>query len=82
ALEKSNIAQLALAGGVACNSLLRSRLAEASDKRNLKLFIPPTNLCTDNAAMIVRAGEFYLRSGQRSDFSLSPAPSLSLDSRV
>ena len=78
ALEKHKIGQLALAGGVACNSLLRNRLKEESEKHGFKLFIPPLNLCTDNAAMIVRAGKFYLEQEQRSDFSLSPVPSLSL----
>jgi len=80
ALEKFEIGQLALAGGVACNSLLRNRLKEESEKHGFKLFIPPINLCTDNAAMIVRAGKFYLEQGERSDYSLSPVPSLRLDS--
>jgi len=78
ALAKYKIDQLALAGGVACNSLLRNRLKEESEKHGFKLFIPPLNLCTDNAAMIVRAGKFYLERGQQSEFSLSPKPSLSL----
>ncbi len=78
ALDKYKIEQLALAGGVACNSLLRNRLKQESEKQRFKLFIPPINLCTDNAAMIVRAGKFYLEQGQRSGFSLSPKPSLSL----
>ena len=78
ALEKFKIDQLALAGGVACNSFLRNRLKEESEKHGFKLFIPPINLCTDNAAMIVRAGKFYLEQGERSDYSLSPVPSLSL----
>lgn len=80
ALEKFKIDQLALAGGVACNSFLRNRLKEESEKHGFKLFIPPINLCTDNAAMIVRAGKFYLEQGLRSEFSLSPKPSLRLDS--
>jgi len=80
ALEKYQIDQLALAGGVACNSLLRNRLKEESEKHGFKLFTPPLNLCTDNAAMIVRAGRFYLERGERSEFSLSPVPSLRLDS--
>ena len=78
ALGKYRIAQFALAGGVACNSYLRQRLQDESEKNGFRLFIPPMNLCTDNAAMVVRAGKFYLEQGQRSDFSLSPMPSLSL----
>jgi len=55
-------------------------LQKESEKHGFKLFIPPINLCTDNAAMIVRAGKFYLEQGQRSGFTLSPKPSLRLDS--
>jgi len=80
ALDKYKIEQLALAGGVACNSYLRKKLQKENEKNGFKLFIPPINLCTDNAAMIVRAGKFYLERGERSEFSLSPKPSLRLDS--
>ncbi|RMF68626.1 MAG: tRNA (adenosine(37)-N6)-threonylcarbamoyltransferase complex transferase subunit TsaD [Calditrichaeota bacterium] len=78
ALAEHRVAQLAIAGGVARNSLLRQRLQEESERLGFRLFIPPPQLCTDNAAMIVRAGKFYLEGGRPSDFSLSPQPSLSL----
>lgn len=77
-LEIHRINQLALSGGVACNSLLRKRLQIESEKYGFRLFIPPAILCTDNGAMIARAGKFYLENGLRSDFSLSPRPSLTL----
>jgi N6-L-threonylcarbamoyladenine synthase len=78
ALEMCGLNQLALAGGVACNSWLRKRLQTESEKTGFRLFIPPAILCTDNGAMIARAGKFYLENGVRSDFSLSPKPSLAL----
>lgn len=78
ALEENNLEQLALAGGVSCNSYLRERLQQESAKQGFELFFPPANLCTDNAAMIARTGIFYLEKGSHSDFSLSPRPSLSL----
>lgn len=78
ALEICGLSQLSLAGGVACNSLLRKRLQTESEKMGFQLFIPPAILCTDNGAMIARAGKFYLENGIRSDFSLSPRPSLTL----
>ncbi len=43
---------LVVAGGVAANASLRRVLAEECGRRNLKLVIPPAELCTDNAAMI------------------------------
>ncbi|MFQ5752789.1 MAG: tRNA (adenosine(37)-N6)-threonylcarbamoyltransferase complex transferase subunit TsaD, partial [bacterium] len=52
AMTKMQINQLALAGGVACNSYLRARLKAESKKLSFKLYFPQVNLCTDNGAMI------------------------------
>ena len=79
AATENKLNQLALAGGVACNSYLRKRLQDECRKNGLELFIPPAILCTDNGAMIARAGKFYLENSQTSDFSLSPKPSLSFE---
>jgi len=43
---------LAVAGGVAANSLLRRRLVEAGEAAGLHVVVPPFAFCTDNAAMI------------------------------
>ena len=43
---------LVVAGGVAANASLRRVLGEECKRRDLKLVIPPPELCTDNAAMI------------------------------
>jgi tRNA N6-adenosine threonylcarbamoyltransferase len=43
---------LAVAGGVAANSLLRRRLTEAGQAAGLQVIVPPPAYCTDNAAMI------------------------------
>ena len=47
---------LVVAGGVAANHYLRARLGDAAAAENFTLFVPPPALCTDNAAMIARAG--------------------------
>ena len=39
-------------GGVAANKLLRERLLEKGEEKQIKLYIPPLYLCSDNAAMI------------------------------
>lgn len=80
ALGKYKIKRLALSGGVACNTLLRQQLNAECQKHGFELFFPPVELCTDNGAMIARAGQFYLNQGHRAPFGLRPAPSLGLGS--
>ncbi|MBW3594954.1 MAG: tRNA (adenosine(37)-N6)-threonylcarbamoyltransferase complex transferase subunit TsaD [Actinobacteria bacterium] len=67
-----------LCGGVAANSGLRQGLAEACESRMLKLFVPPMELCTDNAAMIAACGTAMFKRGLRHDLDASPDPNLSL----
>jgi N6-L-threonylcarbamoyladenine synthase len=43
---------VAVAGGVAANSLLRSRLVSEGRAKGLHVVVPPFPYCTDNAAMI------------------------------
>jgi N6-L-threonylcarbamoyladenine synthase len=50
--ELQDARSLVVAGGVAANSRLRSRLGEECEPRGLGLVIPAPALCTDNAAMI------------------------------
>ena len=52
AAQKFNINQIAIAGGVSANSGLREALTKEVHNRQLELFIPPFEYCTDNAAMI------------------------------
>jgi N6-L-threonylcarbamoyladenine synthase len=67
-----------LCGGVAANSGLRQGLADACASRMLKLFVPPMELCTDNAGMIAACGAAMLKRGLRSDLAASPDPNLPL----
>ncbi len=52
AAEREGVRTLAVAGGVAANSLLRRRLVEAGRSAGLHVVVPPFAYCTDNAAMI------------------------------
>jgi N6-L-threonylcarbamoyladenine synthase len=52
AAEREGVRTLAVAGGVAANSLLRRRLMEAGRAAGLYVVVPPFGYCTDNAAMI------------------------------
>jgi N6-L-threonylcarbamoyladenine synthase len=54
ALERTGIERLAIGGGVAANSELR----EAVTRLGVPVWVPPMELCTDNAAMIGGAARF------------------------
>jgi N6-L-threonylcarbamoyladenine synthase len=50
--------RLAIGGGVAANSELRERVGELAGELGLEVWIPPRELCTDNAAMIAAVARF------------------------
>jgi len=52
AADEYDAPTLVLAGGVAANSRLRERVTEAAAATGRRAFLPPPELCTDNAAMI------------------------------
>jgi N6-L-threonylcarbamoyladenine synthase len=58
AIEALGLERFALGGGVAANKPLRERTAAVCEKRGVALWIPPFDLCTDNAAMIAGAARF------------------------
>lgn len=78
ALQATGYRQLAIAGGVAANSLLRSVMAEKAAAAGIRLTIPPLRLCTDNAAMIAAAGYYAWQAGDLADLDLNADPSLDL----
>ena len=69
---------LALAGGVASNSGLRSAMNDACQRAGIRLVMPPPVLCTDNAAMIGSAGFYRLMRGEVAGLDLNACPSLRL----
>jgi len=73
-----NINQLAMAGGVAANSLLRKMLSAECIKHGLELFYPSPILCTDNAAMIGCAAYYKYKEGITDDLSLDAYANLEL----
>jgi N6-L-threonylcarbamoyladenine synthase len=60
AAEREDVRAVLLAGGVAANPRLRARLRERCDAVGVPVFIPPPELCTDNAAMIAAAAARHL----------------------
>jgi N6-L-threonylcarbamoyladenine synthase len=55
-LNQHHLERFVVAGGVAANQYLKKRLTTLCIEKNIQLFTPPINLCTDNAAMIGWAG--------------------------
>jgi N6-L-threonylcarbamoyladenine synthase len=61
AMEKTGLKRLAVGGGVTANKVLRDALEAMAELEGFELFIPPLNLCTDNAAMAALAVEKWKR---------------------
>ncbi len=74
----NNYHTIALAGGVAANSGLRSALSKQAEIHNMNLFIPPVSLCGDNGAMIGSQAYYEYLSGNIADSSLNAVASLKL----
>ena len=79
ALTDFGAKKLVLAGGVSANSVLRRECAALCEKKNVQLFLPPLNLCGDNAAMIGAQGYYEYRSGRRADASLNARATMGID---
>ena len=70
--------RLFLVGGVAANSGLRKGLEDACAKNGLELFVPPLELCTDNAAMVAACGWAMMQRGLYTNLDAAPDPNLPL----
>ena len=77
AVVQESVSRIAIAGGVAANNGLRSRLSALAMENDWELFVPDLQYCTDNAGMIAMAGHFLYESRQFGKISDSPLPGMS-----
>ena len=71
AMKEYNVKNLIVAGGVAANKGLRSKLEKECKNNGYELTIPSIKYCTDNAAMIGAAGYYAYKLGRIADLNLN-----------
>lgn len=71
ALKETGYRKLAVAGGVAANSRIRSDILEAAQQLGAEVYLPPLNLCGDNGAMIGAQAYYEYLKGNLADMSLN-----------
>lgn len=79
AIRETGARRLVVAGGVACNSGLRSRMKEMCAGNGTELHIPHPSLCGDNAAMLAVAGNYYLEQSLHSPATLDVTATWNMD---
>ena len=81
AAKDLGINKIAIAGGVAANSSLRSRMAKEAQDNKMTFYHPSPVYCTDNAAMIGVAGYYEYKKGVRDSWDLNAVPNLKIGQR-
>ena len=79
ALAQTGAKRLVVAGGVGANQRLRERLTREATKKNLEVFYPALEFCTDNGAMIALAGALRLQAGAVGSMSFGVKPRWDLE---
>ena len=72
AYDEQSFDTFVLAGGVSANSHLRKALEGFCKKRGIRFCPSPSEMCTDNAAMIGAQAYFEALDGNFADLSLNP----------
>jgi N6-L-threonylcarbamoyladenine synthase len=72
ALDQAGLKTLVVAGGVGANAQLRDRLKKEVSARGGQVFFPPTELCTDNGAMIALAGLAKMKRARSAEANRAP----------
>jgi N6-L-threonylcarbamoyladenine synthase len=73
---------IAIAGGVAANTALRTAFFQKCEEMRVKFLCPAPSYCTDNAVMIAQAGYFEYQKGNFSGYDLNAVPGLEIGARA
>lgn len=73
AIKKYGAKTLLLGGGVAANKQLRTRLQKEAENIRVDFFVPPIDLCTDNAVYIAGAAYFNNKAKELGDIVAKPS---------
>jgi len=76
--RREKVRSICLSGGVACNSLLRARIAAEARAGGFEHFAVSPALAVDNAAMIAEVGRRKLERREFADHDLNADPGLEL----
>lgn len=79
ALERYDVKQVVLAGGVSANSYLREQMHKRLDDSPIDLIVPPIWCTTDNAAMIAKIAEHLYEMKVFAPLTISCDPNWRID---
>lgn len=81
AVEEKKVKSIILAGGVAANSHLRLKMKEVAGEKEVEVYYPAMEYCTDNAAMIAVAAYYKLKYSKKkfADLNLNGIASLDIE---
>ena len=70
------IHNVVIAGGVSANKYFRLSAVQLQNKYKLKIIFPDMEYCTDNAAMIAKAGYIMFKNNKKSALNIEPNPNI------
>ncbi|RQD56922.1 tRNA (adenosine(37)-N6)-threonylcarbamoyltransferase complex transferase subunit TsaD [Desulfonatronovibrio magnus] len=74
ALDRHEVKEVILAGGVAANTMIRESISRLAMERKIRLIMPSIAMCTDNAAMIALYGHMLYTKGYHHSLNLEAVP--------
>ncbi|NQY73378.1 MAG: tRNA (adenosine(37)-N6)-threonylcarbamoyltransferase complex transferase subunit TsaD [Candidatus Margulisbacteria bacterium] len=78
AARSHHIERVLVTGGVSANQTLISEMTHAFKEKGLRLYSPPLEYCTDNAAMIGIAAHFQMKHQKEWSYRASVKPGLGI----